>query len=73
MEANGYPVGSLRSVGPKESEEMMDLKKWEAEQMLVGQGGAFDKEEYKRSFLHYDFPSYSVGEVAGKTGPNRRR
>jgi len=72
IEANGYPVGSLRSIGPKESEDMMDLKKWEAEQMLVGQGGAFDKEEYKRSFLHYDFPSYSVGEVDGRTGPNRR-
>ena len=48
MEANGFPVGSLRSIGPKETEDMIDLKKWEAEQMLVGQGGAFDKEEYKR-------------------------
>ena len=71
-EKNGYPVGSLRSTGPKEIQDSLDLKKWESEQMLVGHGGAFDKEEYKRAYLQYDFPAYSTGEVGGRPGPNRR-
>lgn len=34
--------------------------------------GLLKEDEYKRFILHYNFPSFSTGEVGGRPGPGRR-
>jgi polyribonucleotide nucleotidyltransferase len=49
-------------------------QKGPGQQQQRGGGNGDNVEELRRLFLHYDFPSFSTGEVAsgGGGGPNRR-
>jgi polyribonucleotide nucleotidyltransferase len=66
------PVGSLRYLRSQEA-LLSDLnsRKVKAEAELTGQSGTLD--EVRRFFLHYDFPSFSTGEVPGRGMAANRR
>ena len=69
---NDLPVGSLRFLKNQQAlESDLNSKRVRADREMTGDSGIL--KEVRRAFLHYDFPSYSTGEVQ-RAGPavNRR-
>jgi polyribonucleotide nucleotidyltransferase len=64
------PVGSLRYLRSQEALiSDFNTKRIKADKEITGESGTLD--EVRRFFMHYDFPSYSKGELPSGRG-NRR-
>ena len=64
-------VGSLRYLKSQAAlQSDINSKRIKAEREKTGESGTF--EDVRRAFLHYDFPTYSTGEVGGIRHSDRR-